>query len=128
MTTIYRIQDAAGRGPFKPGFTDSWLEDRSDADYRKLKPSFVEFPGILGTMHMLSANYFCGAGCLSLDQLRLWFRPNEYGRLRRFGYHAVEMDVDRIIAQSDIQCVFARHRALRKGIKVVKLYEMETAQ
>ena len=125
MTTIYRIQDAAGRGPFKPGFTDTWLEDRSDADYKRLKPSFVEFPGILGTMHMLAANYFCGSGCLSLDQLRLWFTPTEYATLRKLGYQAVQLDADRIVAQSDIQCVFARKRAFRKGAKAVQLYAKE---
>ena len=122
MITIYRIQDAAGRGPFKPGFTDTWLEDRSDADYKRLKPSFVEFPGILGTMHMLAANYFCGSGCLSLDQLRLWFTPTEYATLRKLGYQAVQLDADRIVARSDVQCVFARKRAFRKGAKAVQLY------
>lgn len=27
---IYRVQDADGRGPFKPGFSRKWVIDRDD--------------------------------------------------------------------------------------------------
>ena len=38
---IYRVQDAQGRGPWKPGFSHRWVEDRPD--HYNLPPWFVEF-------------------------------------------------------------------------------------
>lgn len=31
-TTIYRVQDAEGRGPWRPGFSKYWVCDRDDHD------------------------------------------------------------------------------------------------
>jgi len=128
VTTVYRMQDGAGRGPFKPGFTDTWLEDRTNDEYEALKPAFKSFPGILWQMHQLSGKYHCACGCLSLDQLRLWFTPSECVTLSRHGYTAVEMEADLIIQSDSTQCVFARKRAIRRGFRVVKLYELEGTQ
>ena len=38
MPTVYRVQDADGRGPFKPGFSHQWVEER--ADHENLLPWF----------------------------------------------------------------------------------------
>ena len=118
-TIVYRMQDVDGRGPWKPGFSESWTEDRDEAEYAALRPMFQEFPGLLGCFRT-GKHYGCG--CLSLEQLRRWIRPNEYARLKRYGYHCVSMEVDRVLHASDVQCVFERTKPLRKSIKVVKLH------
>jgi len=63
-----------------------------------------------------------GCGCRTLEQLRRWFTPTEYATLRRFGYCAVKMEAGRILAESDIQCVFERAKPLREGVEPVELY------
>jgi len=63
-----------------------------------------------------------GCGCRTLEQLRRWFTPTEYATLHRFGYCAVKMEVGRILAESDIQCVFERAKPLREGVEPVELY------
>ncbi|AVR89055.1 hypothetical protein [Thauera aromatica] len=120
MTNIvYRIQDADGRGPWKLGFSRHWVEDRDDHDL--LIPWYREFGrvdqrAIVG-MHI-------GCGCRTEEQLRRWFTPTEYARLVEFGYRAVQMEVGRILAESNIQCVFERVRPLRWDVEPFALYEI----
>ena len=118
---VYRIQDNEGRGPWKPGFSKCWVEPRSD--HEKLIPWYMEF----GLVH-LSASHgmHFGCGCTSIDQLKRWFSPTEYHRLVEFGYHAVHMKVGRILARSNIQCVFERAAPLHKDVSPFELYEVVT--
>lgn len=119
MFNIYRIQDSEGRGPWKPGFSDTWVEDRSESEFEKLKPWMME----IGPVH-LSALYgtHTGCGCRSLEQLRLWFLPVEYERLLGHGYKAVRMSAGRILGESEIQCVFERAAPLKEDVQEVQLY------
>ena len=41
---VYRIQDSNGRGPWKPGFSHVWVEDR--CDLVNLRPIVIDFPDI----------------------------------------------------------------------------------
>lgn len=108
---IYRIQDKDGRGPWKPGFSVHWIEPREGR--RRLVPWYAEF----GDIHLQARDgMHIGCACTSVDQLRLWFFPSEYKKLISFGYRAVKMTVDRVLAQSDIQCVFERAKQLRKDV------------
>lgn len=114
---VYRIQDADGRGPWKPGFSKYWVEDRDDLD--NLVPFFLECPQwrdaeIVG-MPM-------GSACLSVEQLTRWFTPTEYLTLLKFGYRAVKMCDVMIIAESTSQCVFQRAKPLHQDVEIINLY------
>ncbi len=115
--TVYRVQDAHGRGPWKPGFSAKWVEEREDHD--NLIPWLLEF----GPVHEQAiAGMAVGTACRTLEQLRRWFTKSEYENLRRRGYMAVSMDAGRILAESEIQLVFERCRALNVGTVPVNLY------
>lgn len=115
--TIFRVQDADGRGPFKPGFSFSWVIDRDDHDI--LVPWYVE----LGPVHQTAiAGMYLGAGCRTLDQLRRWFIKPEYKKLLKFGYMAVAMEIGRILGESEVQLVFERSIPLNQKVTPVKLY------
>lgn len=122
MTIIYRVQDKDGRGPWKPGLSRYWVEDRDD--HQNLIPFYQQFPsalrGAITGMHV-------GCGCRTVEQLRRWFSPVEYGRLLMMGYRSVEMDVGRILGESDIQTLFERAMPLRIGVTPFDLYAQETA-
>lgn len=93
MTAVYRIQDRDGRGPWKPGFSRRWVEDRADHDV--LRPWFEEF----GRVDKLAiVGFAIGCGCRTVEQLQRWFTPSEYATLLQFGYRAVRLDVGRILA------------------------------
>lgn len=118
MTTVYRVQDRSGRGPWKPGFSHRWVEDRDDHDL--LIPWYQQFGWVnknaISGMHV-------GCGCRTLEQLRRWFTAGEYQTLLQFGYQAVQLEVGRILGESDIQLVFERARPLREAAVPVELYE-----
>lgn len=114
---VYRIQDLQGRGPFKPGFSHRWVEDRED--HENLIPWPVQFPHILRNLKYYK---HVACSCETVEQLKRWFNPNEYRRLQIYGYEAVTMQVDQILGRSDIQCVIERRRPLRENVVGFQLY------
>jgi len=117
---VFRVQDADGRGPWKPGFSHRWVEDRPD--HENLIPWFNEFGDV---RERAIYGMVMGCGCRTLDQLRRWFTPSEYKTLLGFGYQAVKMQIGRVLAESDIQCVFECSKPLNQGCEVVQLYAPE---
>ncbi len=117
---IYRVQDRKGRGPWKPGFSSKWVEDRAtEAEYDALAPPPVH---VMLALNEKAAGKPMGYGCTSLDHLRLWFQPGEYQTLRRFGYRAVKMKVDQILLEMPTQCAFVRSLPLRMRVDSIELY------
>jgi hypothetical protein len=114
---VFRVQDKDGRGPWKPGFSHKWVEDRPDHD--NLPPWFVEFGRV---DRLVLYGETCGCGCRTLDQLRRWFTKSEWRKLKKYGYRAVKIEIGRMLAQSDIQCVFARIKPLREDVEAVELW------
>lgn len=119
MRRVFRIQDADGRGPYKPGFSALWCDQYGNPP----PPTWIEeFPGLLRRMNE-EAHY--GAGCRSIGQLAKWFTPTELARLYVRGYRLVEMEVDRVLAESKNQLVFKRTKPLNVDIKIHGLFEAQ---
>jgi hypothetical protein len=117
MTEIFRIQDKDGRGPWKPGFSHNWVEDRADA--KNLLPWFDEFGRVDG---LVLYGEWCGSGCETIEQIKRWFTPKEYKTLLKYKYNLVKMRVDRILGRSDIQVFFGRSKALNEDFEIVEIY------
>lgn len=115
---VYRIQDKDGRGPWKPGFSVQWVEDRPDHD--NLHPWYVT----MGDVRTRSiAGMYMGSACTSLEQLCRWFTAREYQTLLALGYQAVSMEAGRILGADANQVVFERARPLNEGVREERLYE-----
>ena len=114
MTTIFRIQDKDGRGPFKPGFSAQWV----DEDGPSMPPDIMTEFGI-DVFANVPSSMHAGCGFRTLGQLQLWLTSTEMRKLHGFGYRVVRMQVEIIVAESANQTVFARKRALRKGVKII---------
>lgn len=115
--TVYRIQDKNGRGPWKPGFSHLWVEDRPD--HENLPPWFFEF----GPVHLKAFTWeHLGSGCRTVEQLQRWFTESEYRKLLTWGYQAVKIEVGRVLAESDRQVFFARKVPLCCDLSVIDLY------
>lgn len=123
MPIIFRIQDSDGRGPWKPGFSHTWSEERDDWD--NLHPWPQQFG--LGIMKLRDKNKHMGCGCLSISQLQRWFTFKEYQRLALVGYKSVMLNGATIIAQSDIQCVFERALPLSRNTTTFELWPLALA-
>lgn len=117
--TIYRVQDANGRGPWKPGFSSIWVEEKTAEQCRRLQAWFLE----LGPVHLdaLEGSQVA-CGCTCPEHLREWFSPTEYEKLQAFGYQAVTLTADRILGDGLTQVVFERALPISQGAKPFDLY------
>lgn len=114
---VYRIQDQDGRGPWKPGFSVRWAEDRPEHD--ELLPWYVT----MGDVHKQAiVGMYMGSACVSLEQLRRWFTEREYRALLAFGYQAVSMEIGRILGVDANQVVFERAKPLNENVRHEQLY------
>ena len=109
-TTVYRIQDAEGRGPYRPGFSHRWTDP--DATTANRQPIFFEFPNL--DLSRISPGR-SGCAFRTLDQLLRWFTPFERQKLAALGYSVVSMEADEILAESEHQLVFTRRLPLAVG-------------
>ena len=107
VNIVYRVQDSHGRGPYKPGFSQTWVEDRPDLD--NLLPYFIEMPNVLSGRPRLDPSHI-GCACKTIEQLERWITKSEYLTLRQYGYQAMRLVVDEILGESETQCVFERKR------------------
>jgi hypothetical protein len=115
--TVFRVQDADGRGPWRPGFSVSWIDE--DAPVGRLSETVMDLIPV-ETLCRLPRDRHYGCGCVSREALLEWFTPTERGRLQRFGYRLVTMRVDEVLASSPYQVFFARRRPLADGATVVR--------
>lgn len=114
---VFRVQDKDGRGPWKPGFSHQWVEDRDD--HENLVPWLLD----IGPAHLkMDPSKHAGTACESMEQLRRWFTHSEYNKLLKFGYRTVSLHADKILGRSDIQLVFERRLPLNKHVSIICLY------
>lgn len=113
----FRIQDDEGRGPWRPGFSHRWVEDRPD--HKNLLPWMVE----IGPVHRLALfGEHIGSACETLSQLQRWFTESEYRTLRRLGYQCVSISGARVLGRSATQCVIASAKPFRAVSSPIALY------
>lgn len=118
---VYRIQDKDGRGPFKPGLSERWLDPEPKPHEETLVPWPIQFPDVLFHIQA-SRQKYCGCACASPEQLRLWFSVSEFKRLNALGYQSVMFEPYEILGQSDVQLVFRRLEPLHKNVLRFLLY------
>ncbi len=115
---VYRVQDRDGRGPYRPGFSHRWTDDLGPI---KL-PFADEFGWSLASIpKRFLPHEVGGCGFRTLDQLYDWFTSRERRQLARLGYVIAYMAIDRVLAESDNQVVFARLKPLRADIVILPL-------
>lgn len=107
---VFRVQDAAGRGPYRPGFSHVWM----DLIHEQRNPTIMDEFGLplIESMAPENAN---GCAFETLRQAARWFSPAERGRLDMWGYRLVVMRVDRILARSERQALVTRRLPFRHG-------------
>lgn len=118
-TIIYRVQDKDGRGPFRPGFSQYWLD--ADIGDRSRLPCWGEEFGYDLIHKQYKERHHYGSGVTNLDVLAVWFTKAELIRLATLRFFVVAMKVDRILAESTIQVVFERSRPLAKDVQHIPL-------
>ncbi len=118
--TIFRVQDMAGRGPYRPGFSHLWIDPRRPPEER---------PDILAVMPLYKIDLapvgtHLGAGFQDPQRLRWWFQFGELKNLENRGYYPGFLEVDGILHEEPEQLVFYRYQPLRYGFTRITLREL----
>lgn len=111
---VCRIQDAEGRGPYRPGFSQYWSERDSGPD-----PIFIAFPDVMDKACKIVITKGGAVGCAfrSIKQAENWFSPNEIIALAKLGYSLCWIQPDEILAENDDQLVFWSKVPLAKAVQ-----------
>ena len=117
MTRVYRVQDSEGRGPWRPGFSMTWMDD-DVADRQASLPSIIEEFGMEALEKAFSSGRYHATACRSMDELRNWFTPEEMRRLASFRFSIVEIRDADIVLQGERQAVIARDRPMAVGVQL----------
>jgi hypothetical protein len=110
--TAYRVQAADGRGPWRPGWSHTWIDDAAPPD--RLTETVMNLVPIHLLMN-LPKDMAWGSACRSFDALMQWFTPVERQRLQVAGYHPVKLMADVVLAESAWQMLIGRRRPFTDG-------------
>ena len=108
----YRVQDATGRGPWRPGFSHIWIDAAAPAG-RLVETIFDLLPA--PALRALPGTMVYGCACRSRDALMEWFTPIERRRLEVGGFHPVRLNADCVLAESATQMLIGRRRPFTEG-------------
>lgn len=109
---VYRVQDAEGRGPWRPGLSGQWMD--FDAPVGRLSETIMDLLSV-AQIRALPPPYHYGCACRSYQDLLAWFQPAEMPRLHALGFYPVKLAVDHIVVESPTQLVVARLRPFADG-------------
>lgn len=112
LTRVYRVQAADGRGPWRPGWSATWIDGDAPAD--RLAETVMDLVPI-AVLRRLPSTMVWGSACRTVDALMAWFTPVERARLRALGYHPVRLNVEIVVAESRWQMLVGRSRPFAEG-------------
>lgn len=118
--TLFRVQAADGRGPWRPGLSHHW----TDENRQKFQTDILTAFG-LNWKERIPPGMHVGCACRTLDGLLDWFTPLEQRRLEAMGYAPVTFLADRILAENREQVIFARRDPLNVAVVALK-WRVET--
>ncbi len=111
-THAYRVQAADGRGPWRPGFSQTWID--VDAPVGRLSETIMDLMPIR-ELRALPDTMNYGCACRTLQGLRDWFTAVEMERLESLGFYPVRLNVDQVLVESQWQMLIGRVRPFTEG-------------
>lgn len=119
MIRVYRMQDADGRGPWRPGLGHLWSDQGStihlDHSFQPFNPQSVQ-----NALKASPTLRYFGFGCRTVDALRDWFTPKELDTLLGMGFRAVELEAERMLLENRRQLLFARSKPLTVDARPIR--------
>lgn len=120
---VLRIQDHKGRGPWRPGLSEKWVDAWRTA---QLPPIYEEIPDFVS---LVNRSHFDGfhVGCaVRQANLLSWFSITELSRLSALGFGVVDASECVVLAETKHQLLIGSKRPLRELPSAI--LETEAAQ
>lgn len=108
---ILRIQDKQGRGPWRPGFSDKWVDAwRTEG----LPPIYEEVPNFAALAKRAhSEGMHVGCATRGIEGMKAWFSLTEMIRLFNAGYYVVRCDDCAVLVETPTQLIIASDKPLK---------------
>jgi hypothetical protein len=108
---ILRIQDRAGRGPWKPGFSSKWVDSFRTT---QLPPIYDEAPCYMDIVAKArDAGKHVGCAVDGKEALLSWFTPMEIFRLYDLGHRIVDASECEILLRTPTQLIVGSDRPFK---------------
>lgn len=108
---LLRMQDAAGRGPWKPGFSKKWVDDTRRFDLPPLQEDFgIDFKPMVDAAFRRGLHLGCAVR--GIDKFNEWFTASERVKLAMFGYRIVDASACEVLGETNWQVVFGSEQPL----------------
>lgn len=111
MTRLLRVQDKSGRGPWRPGFSNRWLDNVRDFSLPPIFDEIQDFDSIVARVHRSGWHIGCAARG---GQFSRWFTSSEIAKLKDFGFRLVNATPCTIVAETPNQVVIVSPRPLAR--------------
>lgn len=108
---ILRVQDAVGRGPWRPGLSDRWVDAWRTESLPPIYEELPAFAALVNYAHRSGLHIGCAARGKS--GLLAWFSPMELLRLDGMGFHIVDASVCEVLAETPNQIIVGSPQPLR---------------
>ncbi len=108
---LVRVQDSEGRGPWRPGFSESWTSESRVTFFPPIYSELgaVRFKRIVDRAHADGLHIGCA---VSLRRLHEWFADDEREALIGFGFRLVSADGCKQLATTQSQRLIGSPRPL----------------
>lgn len=110
MSRVLRVQDHKGRGPWRPGFSETWVDAWRTSH---LPPIYQELPAFVALVNNAHRDGFhIGCAARGTEGLMAWFSPMELLRLSNRGFKVVDATGCEIIAETPHQIIIGSRKPL----------------
>lgn len=101
---LLRMQDANGRGPYKPGFSARWLDDTRDFSLPALQEDFgLDFKPMVDAAFRRGLHL--GTAVRGAERFNEWFTKTERVKLALLGYRVVDASGCEVLGETKWQVV-----------------------
>ena len=110
---LLRMQDASGRGPWRPGFSGKWVDHIRNFNLPALAEDFGS-----DLEPMVAAAFrrglHIGTAVRGVDRFNLWFTESERIKLALLGYKVVDASSCEVLGETDWQALVGSTQPLSK--------------
>ncbi len=116
---LLRYQDVSGRGPWRPGLSDQWVDSTRRFDLPPVQVDIPDFRPIVDAA--FKRGLHIGCACRGVDSFNEWFTPGERVRLALLGFLVVDASGCEVLAETKWQAVFGSPHPLSDLPRVEKI-------
>lgn len=108
---ILRVQDSKGRGPWRPGLSEKWVDSFRTSQNPPIYEEYPEF--VLKVREAHGRGLHIGCAARGRAGLLSWFSPMEIVRLSDMGFRVVDASACDVLHETPTQVLIASDRPLR---------------